>query len=148
MGSLIETLTPAQQAFVKAVLRGENPGRAAVAAGYNSEASANYLMSRHAGVIAAIREETVRALIVEDAPLARQTLRTIMQDTAAPANARVSAAKTLLDRAGYVAPKHAEKADRKAVAELSSEELRDMIARIEGELGARATDVTPQAWDS
>jgi hypothetical protein len=55
---------------------------------------------------------------------------------------RVDAAKTLLDRAGYQAPKQHEVGKEKAVEEMSTAELHAFIDRTEAELASRATDVS------
>src|ERR1044072_4867167 len=50
-----------------------------------------------------------------------------------------------MDTAGFVAPKAAEAAvsDAKPLHEMSSDELRGLVDKLESELGARALDVTP-----
>jgi len=140
-------LTPDQQEFVQEWITGAYASLADYCrkTGHRISTVRNY--RNNPAVVSALRQQAVKLLITEDIPLARNVLREIASDKGAPAHARVAAAKTLLDRAGVLPPVHQNKQEAKNVSDLSSDELRDMIARIEAELGGRAKDVSPE-WDS
>ena len=68
------------------------------------------------------------------------------------ARVRADLAIKVLDRAGHIAPTRKETPAQKALSEMSREELAAFIDRnekeidrIEGELGARAKDVSPDS---
>jgi hypothetical protein len=138
----LDDLNDGQRAFVRHIVAGLQPIDAATLSGYAVPAAESWRLMRHAGVIAAIREETTRRLVTESAPLALRVLHEVLGDSAAPANARVAAAKTLLDRGGYVAQSQSPKPDGASIAEKDTRELHDMIARLESELADRARPVT------
>ena len=82
------------------------------------------------------------------APLALDILRRAMvggED--APNKTAVMAAKTWLDRAGYVAPKAAESPDKpkQDVRELGTESLRQLLEQAERELASRARPIEGSA---
>lgn len=83
-----------------------------------------------------IAQQTAR-LTSDALPLAVKTLCDIMQDTKAPAGARVQAAKTVLDR---VLPTDAD-GRRKEIHELTPEELAASIAALEGQAAALARPI-------
>ncbi|MGH9427031.1 MAG: terminase small subunit, partial [Terriglobia bacterium] len=95
-----------QAAFVVAyVSNGGNATQAAREAGF-SEKSARQIggcLARKPHVQKAIEAEQRRTLQGRLASRALRVLEDIMNDTSAPAGARVDAAKTVLDRAGMVA---------------------------------------------
>ena len=93
--------------------------------------------------------QTMLTALQDDARVARRFLRSVLDGSAFPEgrgatdNAlklRVEAAKALLDRAGYVAPKAAEPLPDglRDPSEMTSEELRAFLARAEAELADRA----------
>jgi hypothetical protein len=144
----VRELTDDERKFVVAICEGETPTDAARAIGRAAPSQSGYDLLRHPRVVAALREETTRKLIVESAPLALRVLHRVLNDDSAPPNARVAAAKTILDRAGYATPAKADKPGEKPLAEQGAGELRDMVERLEQELAGRAKDVTPsQATD-
>ena len=110
-----------------------------------------YALIRKPAVQIAIREEMQRALN-DDATAARAFLRTILDGTAFPEERRNSegalklradVGKTLMDRAGYVAPKAGDAAapGAKDPSEMSSDELRTFIAKAEATLADRAKPI-------
>ncbi|CAK0751788.1 phage terminase small subunit [uncultured Gammaproteobacteria bacterium] len=99
-------LTAMQATYVHArVVRGLAPTQAAEAAGYSSAKVNAWQLEHNPTIHAAIRFETIR-IIENNANVALRCLASVMEDTDAPASARVSAAKTwlqasnLLDRRG------------------------------------------------
>jgi|SRR6266508_2004188 len=91
-------------------------------------------MSRDSEVQCILRTEgTARGLAA---------LLEIVSDPNAPKGVRVDAAKALLDRAGYVAPRaEAAPPTQKMLTEMSPAELADIIKECEDTLAARATVV-------
>lgn len=144
-------LTAQQEAFVVAyVAGGGNATQAAREAGF-SEKSARQIgghLTRKQHVMAAIRMEQQRTLRGRLASKALRVLEAILDDSAAPHGARVDAAKTLLDRAGLIAPRtdadsesrYDKPLNQMSVAELEKliRENRKKIAAIDAELAEAA----------
>jgi hypothetical protein len=83
--------------------------------------------------------EVARSLRTEGATLGLAALLEIVSDPHAPKGVRVDAAKALLDRAGYVAPRaEATTPNEKMLSEMSVAELLDVINACEDELAASA----------
>jgi hypothetical protein len=81
--------------------------------------------------------------MVVDAPASFAVLRELRDDVDISPKVRFDCARTLLDRAGHVAPRATidrNQAD-KPLHELSTDELRTMADRLEGELAERAKPV-------
>lgn len=77
------------------------------------------------------------------APVALHVIEMIMLDTAVAARVRLEAAKTLLDRAGYIAPKaQQERSNDLPLHEMSTDDLRTMAARLEDEIAGRARPIS------
>lgn len=102
-------LSPKQLIFVQEYIRSGNGKQAAIAAGY-SERSAESQASRmlrndkvkqYLDKKEAKLDKDLREMFVEDAVKAYGVLMEIMQDPTVPPKDRLSAAKDLLDRAGY-----------------------------------------------
>ena len=80
----------------------------------------------------------------ELASTAVQTLKEVMEDTDAPASARIAAARTSLELAGDIG-KHSQSQRNyeQNLAEMTPEELSAIIDRWEDEKAALAKDITP-----
>ena len=80
----------------------------------------------------------------ELASTAVKTLKEVMEDTEAPASARIAAARTSLELAGDIG-KHSQSQRNyeQNLAEMTPEELSAVIDRWEGEKAAIAKDITP-----
>ena len=80
----------------------------------------------------------------ELASTAVKTLKEVMEDTEAPASARIAAARTSLELAGDIG-KHSQSQRNyeQNLAEMTPEELSAIIDRWEGEKAAIAKDITP-----
>jgi len=80
----------------------------------------------------------------ELASTAVKTLKEVMEDTEAPASARIAAARTSLELAGDIG-KHSQSQRNydQNLAEMTPEELSSIIDRWEGEKAAIAKDITP-----
>jgi superfamily II DNA or RNA helicase len=141
-------LTELQMNFVQAVGRGLRPADAVAESGYqtgNPHQVAHHLL-RTPSVMRAIQVETARQL-AEAAPMALDVVKRLALGELGAANlpkVRLDAAKTLLDRAGMIAPK-AKDADAsldKQLNEMSVEELRALMGRLEEAITSQAKDVS------
>ena len=127
-------LTQQQADFaVNFVANGGNGAEAARDAGY-AEAHARvsaYRLVRLPHVQDAIRAEQRRQLNGDMATKALSVLKGILEDDEAPYGARVDAAKTILDRAGIIAPKSRGEGegDSKEIDEMTMAELEAKIQR-------------------
>lgn len=138
-------LTEMQAAFVRHVSAGLEPSQAATQAGYgtsNVHSRAHELL-RAPHVLAAIHTE-VRRRLVAGAPIALAVIELLVKDETTPPKIRLDAAKTILDRAGHIAPRAiVDKASHElALHELSLGELRALADKLEGELAGRGKDVS------
>ena len=132
------SLTDQQRQFVVAFTSDPgaigNASEAARRAGY-SEKSARELgrqLLDKPHVLEAIHDANRRQISGVMATKATALLERVVDDEAQPMKLRVDAAKTILDRAGYVPPKAAEHetpGDRKPVAEMTEAELEAFIRR-------------------
>lgn len=126
-------LTEKQAAFVHAlVANGGCKIDAARTAGYSSPKTGAYQSLQLPHVIAAIRAEQFRLMHGKLTNLSLGVIRGILEDTECSPRIRLDAAKTVLDRAGLVAPKQESDADAskdKAIGDMTVEELEDFIRR-------------------
>ena len=95
-------------------------------------------------IIAKIQQERNKVYQSDLASTAVQTLKAVMEDTDAPASARITAARTSLELAGEIG-KHSQyqRNYEQNLAEMTPAELSDIIDRWEGEKAALAKDITP-----
>lgn len=146
-------LTRQQWQFVLAITNDGLTGKAAAErAGYaEASVSASQLM-RNPRVLAAIRDEQTRTLGTELATKAIGYLRVVMdmdetvedQETGQTridsrvAKLKLDAAKTILDRAGHIAPKAQEikSADKRDLEDYTTAEIEDMVRRTRETLDA------------
>jgi phage terminase small subunit len=135
------TLNQRQSDFVGRFVEHGDAHKAALEAGYAPAtartAGTEILQLPH---IAAAVGRAVHKRLVSGAPLALRIVETLMKDETVSAKVRLDAAKTILDRAGYIAPKAKEgRSDTETpLHEMSTEELRAMAARLEHEIAGRA----------
>ena len=137
-------LTEMQAAFVRHVSAGLEPSQAVTQAGYGTSNvySRAHELLRSPHILAAIHTE-VRRRLVAGAPIALAVIERLVRDDTTPPKIRLDAAKTLLDRAGHIAPRAiVDKATHElALHELSLGELRSLADKLEGELSGRAKDI-------
>ena len=139
-------LTPMQQEYVHGIVRSTlNPTAAARVAGYSFPASASNDLARSPHVVLAIRQERMRLFECDLGNIAAETLRSIMTDATAPAAARVSAARTVLEVTKELGRRQEDSAHDRALSEMSADELASLIDKWSGERAALAIDVTPDA---
>lgn len=134
-------LTEKQAAFVSHVSEGVDPTQAATLAGYGNSSRAHELI-RAPLVLAAIHTE-VRRRLVAGAPIALAVIERLIKDDTTPPKIRLDAAKTLLDRAGHIAPRAiTDKSQHElALHEMSISDLRQLADKLEGEIAGRAKDI-------
>lgn len=138
-------LTDLQSGFIAHLVSGLLPGKAALAAGY-PESSAGVAASRllrNPKVLQTLHIELSRALQC-DATMARAVIARMANDETMHPKIRLDAAKTLLDRAGHIAPRAAASKDASEISmhEMSTDELRSLANKLEDEIAGRAKDVS------
>lgn len=147
----VSALTEQQRELVRCLVsEGRAPEEAAKLAGYHPKSV--YRTLRLPAVAAAISESIQLDLASIGAPMAYRVAKSLLQDESVSARVRADLSIKILDRAGHIAPTRKESPAEKALSEMSRDELASFIDRnqaeidkIEGELAARATDVSPQA---
>lgn len=144
-------LTESQRLFVASLLEGIAPMVASERAGFKGN-SWPYLMRVPA--IKRALHECVQADLLADSPTNLKVLRKIRDDASAPKGVRADIALKLMRLAGHIEPAAADSEPVKQLSEMSAEELRQYIERnqaeidrIEGELAARAIDVSTPVID-
>ena len=136
------SLTLKQGAFVTVLVRqGCNPTQAARQAGYSDAGVSAFDLMRTPHIQEAIRQERARYISGDLANIATATIRAIMMDDAAPASARVSAARTALELAGELGVSKREVDEDRPLSEMTADELGVMIDRWQAERAALATSV-------
>jgi len=137
-------LTPKQRLFVMAIVRtGTNPTNAAREAGYSDAGASAYDLMRLPHIAAAIRLERERYISGELANVATGTLHAILVDKAAPAAARVQAARTVLEMSGEIGKAKRSAEEDRPLSEMTAEELAGMIDKWTAEKAALATPINP-----
>lgn len=141
-------LTDQQRELVRLiVVEGHRPEEAAELAGYNPKSV--YRTLRNPRVAGAISELIQLDLAAVGAPLAYRVAKSLLKNEAVSARVRADLSIKVLDRAGHIAPTKKETAPHQALSEMSRDELvafinrnQAEIDRVEGELAARAADVS------
>jgi len=129
--------TEMQSAFISAVSRGIEPIQAARDAGYRMPAVTVYQLLRSPRVIEEIARNLERSR-VESGAIGLSVAREIAQLRVAPAAARMTAARTLMEWAGMLGRNGPQEKDP---ADMSTEELRQLLGRIDTEIVSRAKPV-------
>jgi phage terminase small subunit len=152
MGHQLATrqLTEMQTTFVRKMSETGDATESARRAGYrgSNAAAAAYDLMQLPHVLAAL-QIAVRRHLVTDAPMARRVTVEIAQNEDISPKVRLDAAKTLLDRAGHVAPRPRSEDDRTQTPlhEMTTDELRELATRLEGEIAGRAKEIAPTSSD-
>ena len=138
-------ITDRQRDFVQYLVKeNKNATESARLAGYKHPKQSAYELTRNPSIIALMRQARQTLYQSDLVNVAAETIRQVMLDVDAPASARVSAARAAMELAGDLG-KNAEAAgDGKQLAELSPDELAQMISSWEQQRAALATDITPQ----
>ena len=143
--SLVAQLTPKQQVFVHHLVQtGCSPTAAARQAGYSAAKESAYGLTRLPHVAAAIRQERARVFDSDLANVAAETLRAVMTDKEAPAAARVSAARTVLEVTRELGRRQDDGGNDKQLHEMTPDELASLISKWEVERSKVAKDITDQ----
>jgi phage terminase small subunit len=141
--SLVAALTPMQQVFVREVVANAcNQTEAAKRAGFGTPRQAAYVLSRTPHVQAAIRQERARMFDADLANVAAATLRSVMTDSEAPAAARVSAARTVLEVTRELGRRQDDQDADKQLHEMTPDELAGLIDKLDSERVKVARDIT------
>lgn len=90
--------------------------------------------------IAGLIADELTRVKAEAGAIGYQTAVTIARNEKLPAGARMVAARTLLEFGGYIG-KRQDDAPGKDLGELSADQLRDLVTKIDKELGDRARPV-------
>lgn len=136
-------LTEKQRAFVRFVADGVAPRLASKLAGYEADMVDTARILESPRVQSAIREVVSRKLFTEGAPLAYKVLVEVLNSPKAQHRDKIAAAKTILDRAGFIAPaaSKATNAEDKPLHEMTTAELRARAERLAQEISGRAVTV-------
>jgi hypothetical protein len=142
------SLNEMERAFVRRLAEIGDPRTAILDAGYLGErpdrAANNLLATPH--ILKAV-QTAVRGRLVNEGPNSIRVLVELRDNPEISPKVRADCAKTLLDRAGHVAPRATIDRNQtdKPLHELSTDELRAMADRLEGELAERAKPVISAA---
>ena len=117
---------------------------AARLAGFAAPRQSAFNLMQSPNIITKVRQERNKVYQTELASTSVHTLKEVMEDTDAPASARIAAARTSLELAGDIG-KHSQSQRNyeQNLAEMTSEELSAIIDKWEGEKAAIAKDITP-----
>jgi len=126
------------------VHQGKGRTEAARLAGFAAPRQSAFTLTQSPNIITKIRQERNKVYQTELASTSVHTLKEVMEDTDAPASARIAAARTSLELAGDIG-KHSQSQRNyeQNMAEMTPEDLSAIIARWEGEKAAIAKDITP-----
>ena len=140
-------LTEKQLTFIDALISTGSRELATIQAGYSGRPAEVYAQVLSSPAVATALRHEINRTMLHKAAAALRTLCEIMEDPTAPKGVRVDAAKAVLDRAGFIAPRQSDaQGAQKALNEMSSDELRRFISDSERELSGRAKDVSaPEA---
>jgi hypothetical protein len=117
---------------------------AARLAGFAAPRQSAFNLMQSPNIITKVRQERNKVYQTELASTSVHTLKEVMEDTDAPASARIAAARTSLELAGDIG-KHSQSQRNyeQNLAEMTPEELSAIIDKWEGEKAAIAKDITP-----
>ena len=126
------------------VHQGKGRTEAARLAGFAAPRQSAFNLMQSPNIITKVRQERNKVYQTELASTSVHTLKEVMEDTDAPASARIAAARTSLELAGDIG-KHSQSQRNyeQNLAEMTHEELSAIIDKWEGEKAAIAKDITP-----
>ena len=145
-GTDLTHLSDRQRVFVLLKSQGFSDADAFKGAGYqNSAVPANTVaVATHPKVLAAI-EATVGGQIRAGAAAAIAYINKVVNDETLAPKLRVEAAKTILDRAGYLPPTRDERGQGDTLSEMTPDQLRAFINDAERKLSDKATIINGDA---
>ena len=126
------------------VHQGKGRTEAARLAGFAAPRQSAFTLKQSPNIITKIRQERNKVYQTELASTSVHTLKEVMEDTDAPASARIAATRTSLELAGDIG-KHSQSQRNyeQDLAEMTPEELSAIIDRWEGEKASIVKDITP-----
>ena len=134
--------TERQITFARAVARGLEPIQALAEAGYSESANYAWKLIRSPAVVEIIRQE-LEAQRVDAGAIGFRVMREIAEK-GKNEGARVTAARTLLEYAGLIGRQAGDAG--KDPSEMSTGELRQLLAKVDAEIASRAKPVNgPEA---
>lgn len=136
-------LTDKQARFALECARGTPPDIAATLAGYTDGSHSAWLLRNNPNVQAAIAAEVRKFLHTVAAPAAINLMYSFMIDDKKDDKLRLACAKTVADRAGFIAPKARDDKGlgEKSLVDMTAGEMKEMASRIQRELSERAVQV-------
>lgn len=146
--SELQALDGRQLALAESVGSGLSIPEAAERCGYS--VSGAYQALDTPLLAAVVVKRLARRIILDGAPAAVAYLVRLVKDEEASGKLRLEAAKALLDRAGFVAPKAAdpERPGDKGLHDMSADQLKEFIGKAQNELANRATIVEGETVDA
>lgn len=142
---LSHKFTEQQFAFIKGMIAGRDKRTAGIEAGYSPEnvSPIVWALLQQPAIVAAIQIGVARDLAI-GAGVANRVLQEFVADATLDKKLRFACAKTILDRAGHVAPKAVApgKAGETPLNEMSMTDLRQLADKLEQEIAGRAKDVS------
>ena len=126
------------------VHQGKGRTEAARLAGFAAPRQSAFNLMQSPNIITKVRQERNKVYQTELASTSVHTLKEVMEDTDAPASARIAAARTSLELAGDIG-KHSQSQRNyeQNLAEMTPEELSAIIDKWEGEKAAIAKEIIP-----
>jgi hypothetical protein len=126
------------------VHHGKGRTEAARLAGFAAPRQSAFTLTQSPNIIIKIRQERNKVYQTELASTSVHTLKEVMEDTDAPASARIAATRTSLELAGDIGKQsQSQRNYEQNLAEMTPEELSAIIDKWEGEKAAIAKDITP-----
>jgi hypothetical protein len=142
---LAHAFTDRQKVFIERAAAGIEFHEAGRQAGYSESdiPTAVWRLTQQPAIIAAIQISVARRLALGSG-VALRVLNEFVADETLDKRLRVVCAKTLLDRAGHIAPKAVAASQNGAIPlnEMSMADLRQLADKLEGEIAGRAKDVS------
>ena len=129
---------------------GMNPTQSARLAGYADPKQSAFQLVHSPAMIAKIRHEREKLFHTDLATTATATLKAVMESEEAPASAKVSACRTVLEVCSLLGRNSQKANDNKSLSDMSSEDLAVLIGSLEDtkQAMAKVVDVNKIATDS
>lgn len=140
-------LSEMEHAVLEHARRGVSLNVACELAGYSNPTYAASRLRYSAKFQSALAAAVRRFLYSEAAPAAINLMYEFMVDEKIEPKLRLACAKTIADRAGFIAPKakDASSLENKSLVDMTADEMREMASRIQKELSERAVVVIDHA---
>lgn len=135
-------LNSMEKAFIRKMAEPKSATVAAAEAGYKAPRAAGWKLLQNEMIVNAVRSEARKFLDEKAGPAAVYTLTSIMLDDAQPSGSRVKAAETLGKWSGMAGD---QEGAGKELHEMTADELRDHIARMETRRQAMERALADQA---